>query len=271
MGYRTILVELEADRPPAPRLKAARALALRCDAALIGMHVMPKPFVPVLWEGAASVYLVPEVIEGERKVIREVKEQVRAVFDEICGSHPAMSWREAEGEPGLLLAEAACSTDLLITAKGQAGADETHGLIERLIMAAGVPVLVLPPTWSDDLGQTVLAGWDGSREATRAVHAALPFLREAKHVVLCAVAEEAGASLEDATTMLRRHGVPVHPESVAGSDRNAGEMLLERAAAHGARLLVMGAYGHTRLREFIFGGATRHVLHEATLPVLFSG
>lgn len=70
--------------------------------------------------------------------------------------------------------------------------------------------------------------------------------------------------------MLERHGVAVRPERVAGSDAGAGEVLLERAAAHGAGLLVMGAYGHSRLREFVLGGATREVLRAATLPVLLS-
>ena len=87
--------------------------------------------------------------------------------------------------------------------------------------------------------------------------------------MLCAVGEQAETSLEAAAAMLRRHGVNVHPHKVDEPDGNAGEVLLAQAAAHGADLLVMGAYGHTRLREMVFGGATRHVLREATLPVLF--
>jgi nucleotide-binding universal stress UspA family protein len=71
--------------------------------------------------------------------------------------------------------------------------------------------------------------------------------------------------------MLERHQVPARPERVDGTDGRAGEILLAQAAAHGADLLIMGAYGHTRLREFVFGGATHHVLNHAPLPVLFSG
>lgn len=69
--------------------------------------------------------------------------------------------------------------------------------------------------------------------------------------------------------MLQRHGVTIEPERIERSDGDAGEVMLAQAAAHGADLLVMGAYGHSRLRELVFGGATRHVLREATLPVLF--
>jgi nucleotide-binding universal stress UspA family protein len=128
---------------------------------------------------------------------------------------------------------------------------------------------MLPPGASGPFGTAIVAGWNGSREAARAVHEALPFLTAAERVVLCAVGEEAARHLEAAATALRRHRVPVHPEQVDGPDGNAGETLLARAAAHGADLLVMGAYGHGRLRELMFGGATRHVLREATLPVLF--
>ena len=98
----------------------------------------------------------------------------------------------------------------------------------------------------------------------------MPFLQEAHKVVLCAIGKPAGAGLDDAALMLQRHGVQVQPEQVAGSDSDAGEILMARAGTHGADLLVMGAYGHTRWRELVFGGATRDVLRRAVLPVLFA-
>jgi nucleotide-binding universal stress UspA family protein len=269
MSYRTIVVELQADRLPAARLAAARALARRFGASLVGMHVMPPPFVPALWEGGGAVYLGPEIIATQTKAIQETNERVKALFEEICGADPAAMWREEEGEPSRRVAEAARSADLVITTSAQAASDAASGLAEGLLTAAGVPVLVLPPNYVGDGGRTALVGWDGSREATRAIHAALPFLEEARSVVLCAVGEPAGTGLDDAALMLRRHGVQVEPERVNGSDSDAGAVLLARAATHGAELLVMGAYGHTRLREFVFGGATRDVLGKAVLPALF--
>lgn len=270
MSYRTILVDLSAERPVGPRLEAARTLAARFQTALVGMHAMPQPFVPTFWEGGASVYLDPALTEAQRNANREIKERVRMVFQDFGGADPSLVWvwREAEGEPGRLLAAAAHAADLVLAERGEAGADG-YGMIEQLVAAAGVPVLMLPPNAVGDLGRTVLVGWNGTREATRAAHGALPFLVDAKRVVLCAVGEAAAASLEDAAMMLRRHGVAVEPQPVAGSDAAAGEILLAQAGAHGADLLVMGAYGHARVRELIFGGATRHVLCQATLPVLF--
>ena len=153
----------------------------------------------------------------------------------------------------------------------KAGGTDAPDVLDQLVTAAGVPVLALPSGVSGDLGQTVLVAWNGSREATRAVHDALPFLHAAKRVVLCAVGDEAAASLEAAAAMLRRHGVAVRPSPGGRAGRGCGRgPARPGCGARGADLLVMGAYGHTRLRELVFGGATRHVLRAATLPVLFS-
>ena len=135
--------------------------------------------------------------------------------------------------------------------------------------AAGVPVLALPAGVSGEVGRTVMVAWNGSCEATRAAPEALPLLRASRRVVLCCVGGEAAASLEPAAARLTRHGVAVEPHRVDESDGDAGAVLLTQAGSQAADLLVMGAYGHTRLREMVFGGATRHVLREATLPVLF--
>jgi len=269
MGYRTILVELASDSGLEPRLQVARSLANRFDAVLIGMHVMPPPFIPASY-GEATAYLGPELIEAQRKANREITERVQAVFQRVCGEGSNAIWREAEGDRGHLLADAAHTTDLILARRAKVGSTDAPDVLDQLVTATGVPVLALPSGVSGDPGQTVLVGWNGSREAARAVHVALPFLRAARGVILCAVGDQAATSLEAAAAMLRRHGFAVHPDKVDEPDGNAGEVLLARAAAHAADLLVMGAYGHTRLRELVFGGATRHVLREVTLPVLFS-
>jgi nucleotide-binding universal stress UspA family protein len=268
MAYRTILVELADDKELEPRLRVAQGLADRFDAVLIGMHVMPLPVIPGAY-GEAAAYIGPEFIEAQRKANREIAERVQAVFRSICGGSSAI-WQEAEGDRGDLLAEAARTTDLLLARHAKFGGTDTPDVLDQLVTAAGVPVLAVPSGFSGDLGRTVVVGWNGSREAARAVHDALPFLRAAKGVILCALGDQAETSLEAASAMLRRHGLAIQPHKVDEPDGNAGEVLLAQAAAHAADLLVMGAYGHTRLREMVFGGATRHVLREATLPVLFA-
>jgi nucleotide-binding universal stress UspA family protein len=270
MSYRTILVDLCANEPVEQRLTAARSLARRFDAALVGMHVVPPPFAPTMWEGTGAVYLPAELMEAERAASLEAKERIRAAFERLRNADPTMSWLEAEGVPALLVPEAARTADLVVTAR-EPGGDAMLGMSQALILGAGVPVLVLPQGHAGEVGSTVLVAWNGSREAARAVHDALPFLQgSAKPVVLCAIGEGALAGLDRAVAMLERHKVQVHPERLQGADAHAGEILLAQAVAHDADLLVMGAYGHSRLRELILGGATRHLLRHVTLPVLFS-
>jgi nucleotide-binding universal stress UspA family protein len=265
MSYRTILVDLSGEEPMQARVAAARSLAVRFDATLMGLHVTPPPIVVPIWDGGAGAYLPAEALEAERKANEEVKQRARAAFEPSAGSSAPAIWREAEGLAARLLATLAHVSDLVVTEKG-----DVLDTAER-VTGSGVPVLVLPPGFHGDLGHDVLVGWNGSRESARALHDALPFLLASRNsVVLCAVGKSGGASLDDAVAMLLRHRVRVRPERVDGPDANAGEILLALATAHAADLLVMGAYGHSRLREFVFGGATRHVLRHAALPVLLS-
>src|SRR5262249_44560338 len=121
------------------------------------------------------------------------------------------------------------------------------------------------------VGERVLVAWAHSREATRAVHDALPLLKLAKSVTVMEVNPEpdhlGGA---DIALHLTRHGVKAEVASTTSGDINNGDAILSRAADLTADLLVMGGYGHSRLREFAFGGVTRHILEHMTLPVLMS-
>jgi nucleotide-binding universal stress UspA family protein len=270
MTYRTILVALSDDSGLEALLPTAQTLARRFDALLIGMHVMQLPFIPVV-DGEGVACLAPELMEAQRQANRAVKERIRAAFQRICGTGASVVWEEAEGERAQLLAAAARTADLVLAAKGNVEGMEVSQVVEQLALAAGVPVLMVPRDTPDAFGTTIVAGWNGAREAARALHEALPFLCGAQRVVLCAVGHEAARDLEAAAAMLRRHGAAVQAERIEQPDGDAGEILLAQANAHGADLLVMGAYGHARLRQLVFGGTTRHVLRAATLPVLFGG
>jgi nucleotide-binding universal stress UspA family protein len=177
-----------------------------------------------------------------------------------------------EGDPGDLIAEAARGADLTLAAQaGGAGLDALgpHP-IDHVILSAGGPVLMLPRTgWGEPVGRRAVVAWNGSREAARALKDALPFLVTAETVTLVGAGEDAAASLDVAAALLKRHAAPVRTKPVEAGHR-AGAALLEAAAAEGADLLVMGAYGHSRLREIVLGGATREVSRDARIPVLFS-
>jgi nucleotide-binding universal stress UspA family protein len=254
MDYRTILVELTTERSVATNIPVAMKLADQFDATCIGLHVMSEP-------DPASSHPTAEP--------RAARDRVEAVFQRLAGGDARMKWTEAEGGPEQLLVEADLTVDLAVVAQHVHERDDAPDIADRLIMAAGVPMLMLPPQAATELGGSILVGWNGSREATRAAHEALPFLVRAQRVVVCAVGHVAMRSLDAAVGMLRRHGVRAEPEAMSGPDKEAGEALLCLALSHHGDLLVMGSYGHTRLRELLFGGVTRHMLRKATLPVLF--
>lgn len=265
MSYRTILAELTTEGSVEVTLPVARELGGRFGAAVVGMHVLPVPYLPSAWEGGASVYLAPELLESQRATARAARDRVEAKFRSLVRAEDGAEWREAEGEAELLLTQAAHTVDLVVAARGPG----SSAVAEALIAGAGVPVLVVGEAPVTGLGRTVLVGWNGGREAARAVHQALPFLAGAGRVVLCAVGQAAESSLAAAATMLGRHGAAVEPLAMAEPDGSAGRVLAEQAKALGADLLVVGAYGRSRVRELVFGGATRHLLDRAPVPVLF--
>jgi nucleotide-binding universal stress UspA family protein len=148
---------------------------------------------------------------------------------------------------------------------------------ERLLMASGVPVLIIPTEWkSETIGNNILVGWNASREARRAMVDAMPFLNAAQSVTVLVVdpakradehGEEPGA---DIALYLARHGAHVDVEQATSDGSPIGEVILSRALNRGVDLIVIGAYSHPRWAEIIFGGVTRTLLTQMPVPVLVS-
>jgi nucleotide-binding universal stress UspA family protein len=280
-AYRTILLELLDDARNDARVERGKQLALRFEAELVGIHVSPPPFVPVGY-GEGAAYVGPEIYEAQREANRLVRERVEAAFRRAWDPS-GMAVRDIyeEGDPGEAIAEAARGADLTIVAQPEAGGLVDAALepqpIHHVVLSAGGPVLVLPRAEAGQrqqqqqrLGRRALVAWNGSREAARALKDALPFLAAADAVVLAAAGEQAAAGLDAAAALLKRHGAPATAKQIPSGPRGAGATLLGAAEAEGADLLVMGAYGHSRLRELVLGGATREVLRDAGIPVLLS-
>ncbi len=144
-------------------------------------------------------------------------------------------------------------------------------------MTSGRPVLVVPYIGpGKSVATHVLVGWNASREATRAVNDAIPLLQRAKKVTVLAVDPEGGTEghgevpSADISLHLARHGIKVEAAQTVTGDIDVGDALLSRASDLGADLIVVGAYGHSRMREFILGGVTRHLLQHMTVPILIS-
>lgn len=273
MAYRSILLELVDDAQNDARIACGLGLAERFEAELVGIHISPPPFVPVGY-GEGAAYVGPEIFEAQREANRLVRERVEAAFRRQC-DRSKLPVRDIydEGDPGQLIAEAARGADLTLAAQTSMGGVDALAPqpIDQIILGAGGPVLMLPRSgWPTPIGRRVMVAWNGSREAARALKDALPFLVTAEEVLVLSAGEDATLALDAAMALLKRHAAPARAETIEPHGHGAGAMLLGAAEARGADLLVMGAYGHSRLREIVLGGATREVLRSARLPVLFS-
>jgi nucleotide-binding universal stress UspA family protein len=167
--------------------------------------------------------------------------------------------------------------DLIVL--GQPWAEDTSGVgsgfAEQVMLEAGRPVLTVPYAGNfAAIGKRVLIAWNASREATRAVTDAMPFLRRAESVQVVVINPESGEHGampgSDIALYLARHGVNVEVYMDQAEQKDVGNEILSRAADFGADLIVMGAYGHSRFREMVMGGASRTVIDSMTVPVLLS-
>lgn len=143
---------------------------------------------------------------------------------------------------------------------------------EAALIGARRPVLMRPQRASPGLGKTIAIGWNDSVEASSAIIAALPILKQAQKIILLSSEAESAASpaLQSPKAYLAVHGVEAASAVLHTKDKSAGAALLEQSLECGADLLIMGGYGHSRLEQFIFGGVTRHILAHSTLPVLMT-
>lgn len=283
MTYKTILVSLN-DTPRLPELlEAASLLARRYEAHLIGLYVVPA--VTIYPE--VGMTMMPVVFEEYRNLFKGKLDEVRRDFEERAARDGLKAeWRPVDSEyPDIASAALAHSrlADLVIASQTNYAAEVgiELNLVDRLVMESGRPVLIIPQKGAfsrNEAGfcEKIVIGINATREASRAMFDALPLLRASKEVRLVWVdpykqRHESGRvpGAEEAA-LLARHGIVVTAEPMMTDGRDAGEALLMRANDLGADLLVMGAYAHSRMREYVFGGATRHVLEHANIPVLMS-
>lgn len=277
MGYRDILVHVDSTKPGSVRLSLAIALAKRFDARLSGIHIVPTPNVPPVYRSST----VERVAEGYAEAARKAAAKSEALFrDRVTNLGLATDYQEAEGDIAEHLRQASRFVDLIIV--GQDDTENPPGiepflLPERVVFGCAAPVLVVPIRFmAEAIGRSVLVGWDGSGQAARAIRDALPFLREARTVTVVAVDPDrqghltGGAHAPGMVARLARQGINVVGEDILSGQRDAAEVLLARAADLGADMMVMGAYGHMRLKEFILGGTTPGIVEQTAIPVIMS-
>ncbi|MCW9035881.1 MAG: universal stress protein [Alphaproteobacteria bacterium] len=275
MAYKDLLVHMDNGRSIKSRLNIAVKLAADNDAHLTGLYVMTRPHVPQF----IQAHIGEEVLEAQRSAIIAGSKKAEELFIRTCEREGVKyEWRSIEDDlfEGIRLHTRYADLAIL----GQYDPDNSIGegadsLIDRLVLSAGRPVLVIPyvgeyPT----MGSRAMVAWDGGRLAARAINDAIPLIQNSKLVEVLAINPKAGNGQHgdipgaDICLHLARHGIRADAEHIISPDVDPGNLLLSRAADQSIDLIIMGAYGHRRLRELVLGGMTHHILKHMTVPVL---
>ena len=272
MNYKTILLGLVAgDQRNEARINTTVGLAASQGAHVTALYMIPPfnipavPVMPIPAYVADQYYKEEEAAAGP--VIETFKSAIAAQGD-VAGD--IQTTREM---PIDALQDNASFADLIVL--GQPHEDyydpASDSLIGDISMSAGLPVLAVPRVGDyDSVGKNVLVAWTHRRESTRAVREALPFLESAERVlVLRANSSDDGRDAEIGA-YLARHGVTVDVKNVKVSDISVADEILNTAATEDSDLIAMGAYGHSRVREYALGGVTRDIIRHMTVPTLFA-
>ncbi len=277
MAFKNILVHIDDGKACADRIQAAIALAQAHEAHLTGLYVAAEP--SLLGDIGVEIPARTEFLAVLADQLAERTEATKSRFIgvvERAGLSAECRWADWTG---MGIAEViglhARYTDLVVLGQPDENREPENHIAEDVVLSSGRPALVVPYIGAGKtMGERVMIAWDAGREAARAVHDALPVLERAKSVVVLVInprrgnhGAEPGA---DIALHLARHGIKVQAQNTEVKDLSVADALLSRLADQGIDLLVMGAYGHSRLRELVFGGVTRQLFQQMTVPVLMS-
>jgi nucleotide-binding universal stress UspA family protein len=271
-----IVVNLHVGEKPSPACDYAVSVAATFDAHLAGIAFRYDPVIPVSGAG----YIPADVIDAQE---RDNEAATRAALDRFTA---ACSRAGVNGEPltlnasfggvGEQFARIARRFDLSIVGQAEPESSAVEEIIaEAALFESGRPVIIVPYIQKAPLKlDNVMVCWDGSRSAARAIADAMPLLSKAGRVEVVIVTNERGKQDEiagaDMGAHLARHGLNVEVRRTALGDVDVADILLSHAADAGSDLIVMGGYGHSRLREFVLGGVTRTIVRSMTAPVLMA-
>lgn len=279
-GYRTILVVFRSPEEAENLCLLASNLAGIRQSHVLGFHARPGISVNVGLRGDA----LKQWLEEKRKSIDEHEADTKAIFTRhSASSRQNWEWRQVEADlmpSGDMALDFARCADLVLVGRLESGSSLTDPdmTLEQLMFESGRPVVVIPKNYSGQhIGQRIVVAWNGTLEASRAAFDSLPLLSNttAKSVrLVCPPAPDKGSPQlpqgTDLAEALARHGIEPEVRALPGRRSNAGLEILAQCEEFDADLLVMGAYGHSRLREYVFGGTTETVLNDCRIPILVS-
>lgn len=265
-----ILVHVRDERSQGNAVRAAALLGKRLDGYLYGLYVAPLGTVAF----STPETVVFQVREADR--LYQDAQARRAGWNEILATHGCRGeWLVAQGEPVEALCHCARWCDFVVAERPTLNPDAPTGwgTVSRTVFGAGVPVLVVPEAARlQALGERILIAWNHSREAMLAIHGALPLLARAQQIVVldgAAQADELGVRhlpQLDLAAWFARHGVQAEFRTFAPKS-DYGVHILEAARSMQADLIVMGAWGHSRIAQLVLGGSTRHLFQNADMPL----
>ena len=275
-AVRDLVVQLTGSSEDEPRLAMATAIAQAHNAHLIGVHLHILPDILDITDPVQSA-TIRSILETSDREADKAFERLKATMSGLKVSHELLRLHGLAANAGADLAAVARAADLFIGTRPYGDPEGRHRIEEQVLFGSGRGCLLLPPGGMPHQSfRTIAVAWDKSREAARALADAMPFLERADTVHLLYIAslldeeaKEDDKELSRLAAHLARHGIRAEIAKIALLN-STGERIEESAHQLGADLIVMGAYGHTRLVELVFGGATRYVLRHSTLPVLMA-
>jgi nucleotide-binding universal stress UspA family protein len=276
MSFATLMVHVDVELKSDARVRLAAQLADRFASTLIGLSACVLPPYPA--EGA--YFVTGEFVEQERQDILAALQRTEASFRTAAGEKGSklkwLEWRSAIDLPETFVVSQARSADLVIVGRASSPVDICRCLDPgAAVLRVGRPMLVVPPGVDTLQGERILIGWKDSREARRALKDSLPLLHEAKSVAIVEVCDDGMEALarrhvEDVAHYLTRHRISVGSATTGAAKHGVANHLIDMARVEGADLIVTGAYGHSRLGEWIFGGVTRELLASSSVCCLLS-
>ncbi|WP_173934857.1 universal stress protein [Chelativorans sp. Marseille-P2723] len=277
---KAILVPVELHQLIESTLETAVLVARKFSSYVEGFASSPdlSPFLAADAMGATVIYDVD--IEQDRQIVQEARQQFRRSMlahglnaGPLIDGGPSFGWREEKTRGELFTGSYARIFDLTVVGRPGARAGQPRmGTLEAALFESGRPILIAPPEAPKHIGRDILIAWNGSTETARTIGLALPFLKSAKRTVVLSVEGSSvpGPSLDQVVGYLELHGIDCEARSVARGTASAGANILFEAEALGCDMVIKGAFTQSRLRQMIFGGATRHIIAETRLPVFMA-
>jgi nucleotide-binding universal stress UspA family protein len=279
------LLTVVGDGTATPVLETALLAARKFDGRVIGLNALTTEYA-VVFGGEMGFSVSSEVDRTLEREGHDRRVAARQLFENFMRVHnvpitaeetaPAQGvraeWREESGRQNAVVGSLGRVFDLIVVERPTKLASLAEATLEDALFESGRPVLMAPPTPPKSIGECMVIAWNGSTETARTVALAMPYLALAGRVQVLSIegAVQQGPSGDDLAAALRRRGIAATSRVIPATHRQAGEVFLNEAKAAGCDLLVKGAYTQSRLRQMIFGGATRHIIMEADIPVILA-